>query len=68
MNLWWVLLIPTILSDDVSSFGMSNPNKQQLEGVGISPDIEVNFDMSLFESNGRDTQLERALQFIRSGE
>lgn len=43
-------------------------DKQQLEGVGISPDIEVDFDMPVFESTGRDIQLERALQFIRSGE
>lgn len=38
-----------------------------LEGVGVTPDIEVAFDMDLYNSTGRDSQLERALQYIRTG-
>ena len=36
------------------------------EGVGITPDIVVPLDEALLEQ-GRDSQLERALQYIRSG-
>lgn len=36
------------------------------EGVGITPDIEVPLDVTLFQQ-GRDSQLERALQYIRNG-
>ena len=51
--------VPTL-----ASFTM---DKQQLEGYGITPDIEVAYDESLFDNNGRDSQLDRALQFIRTG-
>ena len=37
------------------------------EGVGIEPDIEVDLDEDLFYTTGRDTQLERALQYIETG-
>ena len=36
------------------------------EGVGITPDIEVPLDAELLKQ-GRDSQLERALQYIRTG-
>ena len=38
-----------------------------LEGVGVTPDIEVQLDQQLLQSTGRDSQLERALQYIRTG-
>ena len=38
-----------------------------LEGVGITPDIEAPLDMDLYNTTGRDSQLERALQYIRTG-
>ena len=38
-----------------------------IEGVGIEPDIEVDFDVNLFETTGRDSQLDRALQYLRTG-
>lgn len=41
--------------------------QQILEGVGLCPDIEVDFDISLYTTTGRDTQLERALQFCTTG-
>ena len=41
-------------------------DKKILEGKGIEPDIEVDLDAASFAS-GEDTQLNRALQFIRSG-
>ncbi len=37
------------------------------EGVGLKPNIEVDIDSDLLESTGRDTQFERALQYIRNG-
>jgi C-terminal processing protease CtpA/Prc len=39
-----------------------------LEGVGLTPDIEVDFDVTLYKSTGRDTQLERALQYCTTGQ
>ena len=41
---------------------------QILEGVGITPDIEVDFDATQYELTGKDTQLDRALQYIRNGQ
>ena len=40
---------------------------QQLEGVGVTPDIEVDLDVNLLTTTGKDTQLDRALQYIRTG-
>ena len=39
-----------------------------LEGVGVTPDIPVALDNDLYKATGRDNQLERALQYIRTGE
>ena len=41
--------------------------KQLFEGVGVTPDIDVDFDITLSQTTGRDTQLERALQYLRTG-
>lgn len=38
-----------------------------IEGEGITPDIEVDLDEATFMATGRDTQLDRALQYIRTG-
>lgn len=38
---------------------------QILEGIGITPDIEVPFDLPLYLSTGRDNQLEAALRYIK---
>ena len=38
-----------------------------LEGVGVTPDIDVDLDADLLEDDGRDTQLERAIQFLNTG-
>lgn len=43
-------------------------DKQLIEGVGVIPDIEVDFDTALFQATGQDTQLDRALQYIRNGQ
>ena len=41
---------------------------QILEGYGVEPDIEVALDIAAWmNGNGPDTQLDRALQFIREG-
>ena len=39
-----------------------------LDGIGITPDIEVKFDNDAWaEGTGPDTQLDRALEYIRTG-
>ncbi len=38
-----------------------------LEAKGVEPDIEVDFDLALYKNEGRDSQIERALQYIRTG-
>lgn len=38
-----------------------------LESIGIEPDIKVELDCELYKATGRDNQLERALEFIRTG-
>ena len=44
-----------------------NREGQLLEGVGVTPDIEVDLDVKQLRNTGKDTQLDRALQFIRNG-
>ena len=38
-----------------------------IEGEGITPNIEVNLNETEFVSTGKDSQLDRALQYIRTG-
>ncbi len=38
-----------------------------IESKGITPDIEVPFDHTLYNDTGRDSQFERALEYIRTG-
>lgn len=38
-----------------------------IEGKGITPDIEVPFDHTLYNETRRDSQFERALEYIRTG-
>ena len=42
-------------------------DKQCLEGIGVTPDIEVALDTALYKNTKQDTQLDRALEYIRSG-
>jgi hypothetical protein len=54
----------------VPSLASFTMNKEQLEGVGIAPQIEVALDVNELNpvtGTGRDTQLDRALQYIRTG-
>lgn len=37
-----------------------------LEGVGVTPDIEIDLDIKQFKATGKDTQLDCALQHIRN--
>jgi len=53
------LYIPTMVT--------MSKEKQFFEGVGITPDIIVDYDPSLFSTQGRDSQLDRALQFLNTG-
>lgn len=40
---------------------------RQEEGYGITPDIEVDLDMELYQKEKSDTQIDRALEYIRTG-
>jgi C-terminal processing protease CtpA/Prc len=37
-----------------------------LEGVGVTPDIEIDLDIKQFKATGKDSQLDCALQHIRN--
>ena len=43
-------------------------NKNLLEGVGVTPDIEVELDVTTFETTFVDSQLERAIDYIKNGQ
>ena len=47
--------------------GIFDMNKKSLEGYGVEPDIEVDFDHTEYVNTGHDTQLDRALKYIRTG-
>lgn len=57
----------TCVFGHVPSMAAFTLDKELIESTGIAPDIEVDFDLDLYKASGRDTQLERALQFLRSG-
>lgn len=42
-------------------------DEQLFEGIGLTPDIDVDFDVALYLTTGRDSQLERALQYCTTG-
>jgi len=42
-------------------------DKHALEGIGVEPDIEVGLDTEMFALKGIDAQLERALEYVRTG-
>lgn len=42
-------------------------DRKLIESEGVTPDIEVDLDLDQFKATGKDTQLDRALQFIRTG-
>lgn len=43
------------------------PEGKSYEGIGVEPDIEVALDEAAYTATGRDSQLDRALQYIRTG-
>ena len=47
--------------------GIFDMNKKMLDGYGVEPDIEVDFDSTRYANTGYDSQLDRALQYIRTG-
>ena len=49
-----------------SNFDLVDKEYKSHEGIGFTPDIECLFDLSALQS-GHDNQLERALQYIRTG-
>ena len=51
----------------IPSIAFFDKEMRIVDGIGIEPDIYVPFDVSLYEATGRDSQLERALQYIRTG-
>ena len=51
----------------VPSVAEMDMNKNIREGVGVTPDIEVDLDATKFKSTGEDSQLERAIEYIKTG-
>lgn len=51
----------------VPSMASYTLEKKLVEAQGITPDIEVDLNADLFISTGQDTQIDRALQFLRTG-
>ena len=51
----------------VPSMASFTLQKTLVESTGIVPDIEVDLDLTQFSATGRDTQLDRALQFFSTG-
>ena len=49
---------------NMAMFDMDN---KVLDGVGVEPDIDVDIDKIDFVFEGKDSQLDRALEYIRSG-
>lgn len=49
------------------SIAILDYDKHFLEGIGVEPDIEVGLDIDEKILTGRDTQLERALEYVRTG-
>jgi hypothetical protein len=44
------------------------PHGKVLDGIGITPDMEVTLDSDAWKKgHGPDSQLDRALQYIRTG-
>ena len=48
-----------------SAITLQMDQKTILDGYGITPDVEVDYDVNLFNTTGRDSQLEHALQLIQ---
>ena len=44
----------------------NSKGEKVVEGYGIEPDIEVALDGEAFASTGKDNQLDKALEYIRS--
>jgi carboxyl-terminal processing protease len=42
------------------------PNRRYIHEVGIEPDVIVEFDETLYEEDGTDNQLEKAIEVLRS--
>lgn len=55
-----------IISVRTSTYNSKNLDDKCLEGIGVTPDLEVLLDMEAM-NNGVDNQLERALKFIHTG-
>jgi len=51
----------------VPMMAVFDKDKNLREGVGVTPDIEVALDVTAFEETGVDSQLERALEYIKNG-
>ena len=61
----------TTLVDDAGAIRVTvarwlTPNGRQINGIGLTPDIPVEYTEEDFNA-GRDPQLERAIQYIQEG-
>jgi len=50
-----------------STFNMVDKDYNQVEGVGVQPDIEVRFNRDRLWNDGVDVQLQRAINYIKTG-
>ena len=41
------------------------PNGNNINGVGIKPDVEIELDTDLYSEDGTDTQLETAIEIVK---
>jgi len=41
------------------------PNGNYIQGIGIEPDVEVDFDVAKYYEDGTDSQLEKAIEIIQ---
>lgn len=69
----WRLLVETDYEIDgrwghLPSMASFTLDKKLIEANGLIPDIQLDLDVTLFNSTGQDTQLDRALQYISTGQ
>jgi carboxyl-terminal processing protease len=51
----------------ITSAKFLTPNRRQIDGQGLMPDVEVLITDD-DRSQGRDTQLERAIEYLENGQ
>ena len=52
---------------DIPTYAFLSLDKQVIDGIGIEPDEEIFLDWEEHLTSGKDNQLDRALEYIRTG-